>query len=112
MDTVAGVWTAVGVLILSHDIAGIGLNVTAANHVIHYTRPWNPEKEDQATCRAHRIGQDKPVEVYLPITTDKRYITIENALDELLEGKRKLIRDVLFPFNGGGITPEELFASL
>ena len=88
--------------------------MTAANHVIHYTRPWNPAKEDQATCRAHRIGQDKPVEVYLPITvdTDNRYVTIEHALDDLLEAKRELARDVLFPSNRGEITSDELLAAI
>ena len=45
--------------------AGVGLNVTKANHIIHYTRHWNPAKEDQATDRAHRIVQKKDVFVYL-----------------------------------------------
>jgi SNF2 family DNA or RNA helicase len=96
------------VLILSPDVAGIGLNVTAANHVIHYTRPWNPAKEEQATSRAHRIGQEKTVEVYLPITKDERFVTIEQMLDELLQEKQKLARDVLFPFLGLEITNKEL----
>ena len=51
------------VLILSHDVGGVGVNITGASHVIHYTRPWNPAKENQATDRVHRIGQLKPVHV-------------------------------------------------
>ncbi|MBL0052891.1 MAG: SWF/SNF helicase family protein [Bacteroidetes bacterium] len=47
--------------------AGVGLNVTHANHVIHYTRHWNPAKEEQATDRAYRIGQEKDVHVYYPM---------------------------------------------
>ena len=47
-----------GVIILSTTAVGFGVNVQAANHVIHFTRPWNPAKEDQATDRAYRIGQE------------------------------------------------------
>lgn len=54
-----------GVLILSPLAVGFGVNIQAANHVIHYTRTWNPAKEDQATDRAYRIGQEKDVFVYL-----------------------------------------------
>jgi SNF2 family DNA or RNA helicase len=85
------------VLILSHDVGGIGLNITSANHVIHYTRPWNPAKENQATDRAHRIGQTKPVTVYHPIATDERFITVERRLAHLLKTKQSLARDVLRP---------------
>lgn len=55
------------VLILSPVAAGIGLNIQKANHVIHYMRHWNPAKEDQATDRAYRIGQDRDVHVYTPV---------------------------------------------
>ena len=55
------------VLILSPHVAGIGLTILGANHVIHYGRWWNPAKEAQATDRAYRIGQDKEVFVYYPI---------------------------------------------
>ena len=50
-----------GVIILSPLAAGFGLNIQAANHVVHFTRTWNPAKEDQATDRAYRIGQSKEV---------------------------------------------------
>ena len=88
-----------GVIILSPLAVGVGLNIQAANHVIHYTRTWNPAKEDQATDRAHRIGQDKDVFVYCPIVIDPSFKTFEKKLDELLERKRDLSRDML---NGTG----------
>ncbi len=77
------------VIILSTQAVGFGLNIQAANHVIHYTRPWNPAKEDQATDRAYRIGQDKPVTVYYP-TVHADFVTFEKRLDELLTSKREI----------------------
>jgi len=88
-----------GVIILSPLAVGVGLNIQAANHVIHYTRTWNPAKEDQATDRAHRIGQVKDVFVYCPIVIDPTFKTFEKKLDELLERKRDLSKDML---NGTG----------
>lgn len=100
------------VLILSHDVGGVGLNITAANHVIHYTRPWNPAKENQATDRVHRIGQEREVNVHYPIVKDSRFVTVEERLAELLEGKRALARDVLRPSAEAKINPEELLDCL
>src|SRR5699024_2853889 len=57
------------ILILSPKAAGTGLTITSANHVIHYTRWWNPAVENQATDRVYRIGQEKDVHVYYPIVT-------------------------------------------
>ncbi|MGL1902545.1 MAG: SNF2-related protein [Fibrobacterales bacterium] len=57
------------VLILSPEVAGFGLTITEANHVIHFTRVWNPAKENQSTDRAYRIGQKKEVFVYIPVVT-------------------------------------------
>ncbi len=54
------------VIILSPLAVGFGVNIQAANHVIHFTRTWNPAKEDQATARAYRIGQTRSVNVYYP----------------------------------------------
>lgn len=88
-----------GVIILSPLAVGFGVNIQGANHVIHYTRTWNPAKEDQATDRAHRIGQDKDVFVYCPTVTDPSFKTFEKRLDELLEWKRNLSEDML---NGSG----------
>jgi hypothetical protein len=100
------------VIILGHQVAGVGLNITAANHVIHYTRPWNPAKETQATDRTHRIGQSKPVHVYYPIITDDRFKTVEERLDELIRSKEDLARDVLRPSSEQKVHIEDLLECL
>lgn len=84
-----------GVIILSTVAVGFGVNVQAANHVIHFTRCWNPAKEDQATDRAYRIGQEKDVFVYYPTVRDPSIPTFEATLDELLAKRRSLARDML-----------------
>lgn len=84
-----------GVIILSTVAVGFGVNVQAANHVIHYTRSWNPAKEDQATDRAYRIGQTKDVTVYYPTVRAAEFRTFEETLDELLSRKRGLAGDML-----------------
>lgn len=83
------------VIILSTTAVGFGVNVQKANHVIHYTRCWNPAKEDQATDRAYRIGQDKEVFVYYPSIYSAQFDTFEVKLDHLLADKRKLANDML-----------------
>lgn len=83
------------VIILSTVAVGFGVNVQAANHVIHFTRCWNPAKEDQATDRAYRIGQTKDVTVYYPTVVDGQFKTFEETLDELLSKKRALAGDML-----------------
>lgn len=83
------------VIILSPVAVGYGVNIQAANHVIHFTRTWNPAKEDQATDRAYRIGQTKDVYVYTPIVVGKGFVSFEQKLDELLEYKRQLAGDIL-----------------
>jgi len=84
-----------GVIILSPLAVGFGVNLQAANHVIHYTRTWNPAKEDQATDRAHRIGQEKDVHVYYPVVVADDFETFDVKLDQLLERKRVLSNDML-----------------
>ena len=84
-----------GVIILSPVAVGFGVNIQAANHVVHYTRHWNPAKEDQATDRAHRIGQTKPVWVYCPVVVAPDFLTFEVKLDRLLGIKRGLAQDML-----------------
>lgn len=74
------------VLLLSLRAGGTGLNLTEASHVVHFDRWWNPAVEDQATDRAHRIGQTKPVTVHRLITEG----TVEDRVAELLERKRDL----------------------
>ncbi len=97
-----------GVIILSTTAVGFGVNVQAANHVIHFTRTWNPAKEDQATDRAYRIGQTKDVYVYYPTITANDFLTFEATLDLLLSKKRALAGDML---NGSGdIDLHELIA--
>lgn len=88
-----------GVIILSTSAVGFGVNVQAANHVIHFTRPWNPAKEDQATDRAYRIGQTREVHVYYPTVVTDGITTFEQTLDQLLSRKRGLATDML---NGSG----------
>ncbi|MEU2358832.1 DEAD/DEAH box helicase [Streptomyces misionensis] len=79
------------VMILSLKAAGTGLTLTRATHVIHYDRSWNAAVEDQATDRAHRIGQHKTVTVHRLITEH----TVEDRIDELLTHKRELASAVL-----------------
>lgn len=79
------------VLILSLRAGGTGLNLTAATQVIHYDRWWNPAVEDQATDRAHRIGQTRHVQVYRLITEG----TLEERIAELLADKRALAERVV-----------------
>ena len=78
-------------MVLSLKAGGVGLNLTAANHVIHFDRWWNPAVENQATDRAFRIGQKKNVLVHKFITKG----TIEEKIDQMIEGKVKLSNDVI-----------------
>jgi hypothetical protein len=88
------------VLILSPFVAGIGLTIVEANHVVHYGRWWNPAVESQATDRAYRIGQTKEVSVYLPILRDpsgRVAPTFDERLDLLMDKKQRLAEDFLSP---------------
>jgi superfamily II DNA or RNA helicase len=76
----------VPVFLLSLKAGGTGLTLTRATHVLHYDRWWNPAVEDQATDRAYRIGQDRPVQVHRLIAEG----TIEDRIATLLEKKREL----------------------
>jgi SNF2 family DNA or RNA helicase len=86
-----------GVIVLSTTAVGFGVNIQKANHVIHFTRPWNPAKEDQATDRAYRIGSEKPVWVYCPTVVGDGYESFEQRLAERLASKRALSQDLLAP---------------
>jgi len=81
----------VPVFLLSLKAGGVGLNLTRATHVVHYDRWWNPAVEDQATDRAHRIGQDRPVQVHRLIAEG----TLEDRIAQLLESKRDLAEQVV-----------------
>ena len=96
------------VIIMSPVAAGMGLNVTAANHVIHYSRHWNPAKESQATDRAYRIGQDKDVYVYYPMAICKKFKSFDETLDELLSRKTSLATSTIFPTERVEVRKEEL----
>ncbi|MER6912837.1 DEAD/DEAH box helicase [Streptomyces sp. NPDC000594] len=86
----------VPVFVLSLKAAGTGLNLTRAGHVVHYDRWWNPAVEEQATDRAYRIGQTRPVQVHRLITEG----TVEDRIAGLLAAKKALADAVL----GGGET--------
>jgi len=77
--------------ILSLKAGGYGLNLTAANHVFHFDRWWNPAVEDQATDRAHRIGQERRVQVHKFVCVG----TLEERIDSMLTQKRALARNVI-----------------
>lgn len=77
--------------VLSLKAGGTGLNLTAASHVIHFDRWWNPAVENQATDRAYRIGQHRNVLVHKFVCRG----TIEERIDELIEGKKSLAEDLL-----------------
>ncbi len=81
----------VPVFVLSLKAAGTGLNLTAADHVVHLDRWWNPAVEDQATDRAYRIGQTRPVQVHRMVVRG----TVEEKIAELLARKRSLADAVL-----------------
>jgi hypothetical protein len=79
------------VFVLSMKAGGTGLNLTAASHVFHFDRWWNPAVEDQATDRAHRIGQKRAVQVHKLVCAG----TVEEKIAELLEDKRALAAKVV-----------------
>jgi non-specific serine/threonine protein kinase len=77
--------------VLSLKAGGTGLNLTAANHVIHFDRWWNPAIENQATDRAFRIGQRRNVIVHKFITTG----TLEEKIDQLIDSKKETAEEIL-----------------
>jgi SNF2 family DNA or RNA helicase len=97
----------VPVFLISLKAGGSGLNLTAADTVIHYDPWWNPAAENQATDRAHRIGQDKPVFVYKMITAG----TVEEKIVEM-QVKKQALADSLFSegSKGSAISSEDLQA--
>jgi SNF2 family DNA or RNA helicase len=79
------------IFLLSLKAGGTGLNLTAANHVIHFDRWWNPAVEDQATDRAFRIGQQRDVQVRKFVCAG----TLEERIDAMIEEKKALARRVI-----------------
>lgn len=84
------------VFILSLKAGGVGLNLTAANHVFHFDRWWNPAVENQATDRAYRMGQTRDVQVHKFIALG----TLEERIDEMLENKQQLSDNVISSSEG------------
>lgn len=78
-------------MVISVKAGGTGLNLTGANHVIHFDRWWNPAVENQATDRAYRIGQDKNVVVHKLVSED----TIEEKIDAMINSKKELAENVI-----------------
>jgi SNF2 family DNA or RNA helicase len=96
-------------MLLSLKAGGVGLNLTAADHVFLCDPWWNPAVEEQAADRAHRIGQDKPVNVYRMVSKD----TVEERILALQEKKRAIAATVTDGGgSAGGITREELLSLL
>merc|ERR1712014_237986 len=88
---------ACAVLVLTLHVGSVGLTLTAATHVVHFDRCWNPAKEAQATDRAHRIGQRCPVVVHRLITLG----TFEERLAAVLDRKRALASSAVLSTSGG-----------
>src|SRR3974377_1898911 len=87
------------VMILSPRAGGVGLTLTAANHVIHLSRWWNPAVEDQCTDRVYRIGQNQTVHIYFPMAVHPAYSesSFDELLNALLDNKRNLSKTMLMP---------------
>lgn len=84
------------IFILSLKAGGVGLNLTAANHVFHVDRWWNPAVENQATDRAYRMGQQRDVQVHKFISLG----TLEERIDEMLESKQQLSNNIISTSEG------------
>ena len=78
-------------MVLSLKAGGTGLNLTAASHVIHFDRWWNPAVENQATDRAYRIGQTRTVHVHKFVVRG----TLEERIDEMIEAKTELAENII-----------------
>jgi SNF2 family DNA or RNA helicase len=97
------------VFLISLKAGGTGLNLTAADYVIHMDPWWNPAVEDQASDRAHRIGQKRPVTVYRLVAKD----TIEEKIVNLHKHKRDLADSLLEETDmSGKISADELLSLL
>lgn len=84
------------VLVLNPKAGGAGLNITAATHVIHYNLEWNPALEDQASARAHRRGQTRPVTVRRLFCAD----TVEDVVNDRVQSKREIAETAIVGMQG------------
>jgi SNF2 family DNA or RNA helicase len=94
------------VFVLSIKAGGLGLNLTAANHVFHFDRWWNPAVENQATDRVFRIGQKKNVQVHKFVCVG----TLEERIDQMIEQKKELAESIVGTGEGWitEMTPSQL----
>ena len=95
-------------LVLNPRAAGTGLNITGANHVIHYNPEWNPALEDQSSARAYRRGQKKTVFVYRLYYSN----TVEELVNERIERKRLLAETAIIGNDGTGQDKRDLIAAI
>ena len=95
-------------LVLNPRAAGVGLNITGANHVIHYNLEWNPSLEDQSSARAHRRGQEKTVFVYRLYYKD----TVEQVVNERIERKRDTARAAIVGNEGASLDRQDIIRAL
>ena len=96
------------VLILNPKAAGVGLNITGANHVIHYNLEWNPALEDQSTARAYRNGQKKNVFIYRLYYKN----TIEELINQKLYTKRDIANVAIIGNNGETLNNKDIMEAL
>lgn len=96
VDRFGAIMTAAA-LVLNPKAAGTGLNITAANHVIHFNLEWNPAVEDQATARSHRRGQVRPVTVHRLFHPS----TVEEVIDQRAQRKRAIAAQAVVGTEGG-----------
>ena len=86
----------------------MGLNITAANHVIHYNLEWNPAVEDQASARAHRRGQTRPVTVHRFFYIN----TVEDVIDDRMKRKRELATTAIVGTDGRDQEMDDILRAL
>ena len=91
--------TGFDLLVLGPKAAGTGLTLTAATHVIHLSRWWNPAVEEQCNDRVHRLGQKRPVSVHVPLAIHPSYReqSFDLLLQSLMQRKRRLASSALWP---------------
>lgn len=102
------------VLVMGPRAAGTGLTLTAANHIIHLTRWWNPAVEEQCNDRTHRIGQGKPVTIHIPLAVHPRLgpNSFDCLLQRLMTRKRGIANAVLWPQESEGPELLELYQAI
>lgn len=102
------------VLVMGPRAAGTGLTLTAANHVVHLTRWWNPAVEEQCNDRTHRIGQSRPVTIHIPLAVHPRLgpNSFDCLLQRLMIRKRGIANAVLWPQESEGPDLLELYQAI